>query len=218
MYIAPAKFAKKKVKRKVSRKENKKNLEVRSIRYKRHPDYSLGASQIGAAIGVSTWCSRQEQWRLITGRKKFEGNERTRWGIIHEEMALREYQAVTGFSVGNTLKDQKVMRKAYLRATPDGFTATHILEIKCPYNQKIPQQPTPQYMAQVQLQMYLTNGKYNKAHLFYWTPKNFRVFEIGFDRNYVNEMLELADEFWSYVLDDIEPPRKRKPTLHIYKH
>ena len=70
-------------------------------------------------------------------------------------------------------------------------------------------------MAQCQINMMITQRP--ACHLAYWTPTDFKIFEFGRDDEYIEKSLPILKEFWQYVLDDVEPKRKKKPILPTIK-
>lgn len=178
----------------------------------------LTGSMVGAALGMNKYCSRQEAWRLLTKRKVFEGNEMTEWGNEHEKDALMAYEVHTGDIADYALDDQVFFIDPindWLGCTPDGFNGIKLLEFKCPYSQKIPDDVPAHYMAQCQINMMITQRP--ACHLAYWTPTDFKIFEFGRDDEYIEKSLPILKEFWQYVLDDVEPKRKKKPILPTIK-
>ena len=172
----------------------------------------LTASMVGAAIGVNKFCSRQKAWRLAVGQEVFEGNEMTAWGNDHESEACKQYEVETGEIVQQSLGNQIFYTfEDWLGATPDGKTNNFLIEFKCPFSQKIPDEVPPHYMAQVQVGMKITNRLI--AHLCYWTPEKLKVFEIKYSDEYWQAVLPLMLEFNQYLKDDVEPKRKKKPIL-----
>jgi len=166
----------------------------------------LGASQFAAAIGISPYTSRAEQWRLMTGRKTFDGNDATRHGNECEPIAVSEYEAITGLIV---VDRQRFFAKDYLGTHVDGIASGRVTEFKCPIAGLYDDVP-PHYMAQVQGQMYLAD--LTECHFVAWTPDELRIWKVARSDEYVSWMLPMLDEFWSMVQKDIEPPRlKRKP-------
>ena len=71
-------------------------------------------------------------------------------------------------------------------------------------------------MAQIQTGMFITNKPL--AHLCYWTPEHLKVFEVKFNNDYWQAVFPLVQEFHQYLLDDVEPKRKKKaafPTVDV---
>lgn len=177
-------------------------------------DGRITASMVGACLGVNPYCSRQEAWRLLTKRKKFEGNEMTQWGNDHEKDALMAYESLTGELVDFALDDQKFIIDHsfdWLGGTPDGRIDNILAEFKCPYSLKIPDEVPLHYIAQCQINMRLTET--DRCHLTYWTPEKTKVFSFSWSLEYEEKALDILQEFRQYLLDDKEPKRKKKPNL-----
>lgn len=166
----------------------------------------LGASQFAAAIGISPYTSRAEQWRLMTGRKTFDGNDATRHGTECEPLAVAAYEAHTGEIV---VDQQRWYGLDYFGTHIDGRTSTNLVECKCPFAGIYDEVPV-HYMPQVQGQMWL--AKVNRCHFVAWTADEFRIWEVEFEIDYFRWMVPLLEEFWQCVQNDVEPARlKRKP-------
>lgn len=177
----------------------------------------LTASEIGAAIGVNPYCSRQKLWRIKTGREPvFLGNEATDRGEDHEQDAIFEYEVRTGNIV---LPAPLVLHPAidFLAASPDGYiNSDGLIEAKCPTNGVHDHIPD-HYYAQIQCQLECTARFYCVFASWYGDQSgtlDYRDFIVFRDERYWNQVLPLATEFWDYVKRDVEPPRfKRKPTF-----
>lgn len=167
----------------------------------------LGASQFAAAIGVSPYASRAEQWRLMTGRKTFDGNDATRHGEANEDNAVAAYEAHTGEIV---IDRQRWYSFEYMGTHIDGMASGLVTEFKCPFVGTYEDVPE-HYMPQIQGQMQLAHA--DACHFVAWNPDELRVWLVLRNVDYWNWMLPLLEQFWECVQKDIEPPRlKRKPT------
>lgn len=94
-------------------------------------------------------------------------------------------------------------------ASPDGLADDFTLEIKCPMNSNTHEKYTnydkidPKYKAQIQLQMHISKRK--KAILAVADvnfEKNKRVtqVEIDYDEEYVNQLIQDAEKFWTEAI------------------
>ena len=172
----------------------------------------LTASMVGAAIGVNKYCSRQKAWRLAVGKENFEGNEMTAWGNDHESEACKRYEVETGEIVQESLDSQRFyLFEDWLGATPDGKTNDFLIEFKCPYSQKIPDEVPDHYMSQIQVGMQLV--EMDVCHLVYWTPQEFVIFEVQKDIKYYEQILPLMKDFYSDMQKKEPPKRQKKPKL-----
>lgn len=166
----------------------------------------LGASQFAAAIGISPYTSRAEQWRLMTGRKTFDGNDATRHGNECEPIAIATYEAHTGEIV---IDRQRWYALEEFGTHIDGRAGLTITEFKCPVAGLYDDVPA-HYMAQIQGQMWIADM--DECHFVAWTPDELRIWEVGYSLDYVQWMHPLLKEFWGLVQNDVEPARlKRKP-------
>ena len=93
----------------------------------------IGASEAGAALGFSPFCSPRELYLQKIGEApETEENEAMRWGNLLEPIVAREYERVTG----NRIASQQVFLREEvggvpLLATLDGMVSdTHLVEIK----------------------------------------------------------------------------------------
>tara|TARA_R110000796_G_scaffold232457_2_gene350735 strand:- start:1185 stop:1763 length:579 start_codon:yes stop_codon:yes gene_type:complete len=171
----------------------------------------LTGSMVGAAIGANPHCSRQKAFRLITKQEVFEGNEMTEWGNEHEKDGILAYESITGDIVFKSNDDQEFVECGFIGITPDGFTDSHYIEVKCPWSQKIPEEVPPHYMAQIQVGMQVLGM--GQTHLVYWTPERTVIFEVARSAEYWTQILPLMQEFNQYLADNVEPKRKKKPVL-----
>tara|TARA_R110000782_G_scaffold221552_1_gene308743 strand:+ start:233 stop:820 length:588 start_codon:yes stop_codon:yes gene_type:complete len=172
----------------------------------------LTASMVGAAIGVNKYCSRQKAWRLAVGKENFEGNEMTAWGNNYESEACKSYEVETGEIVQESLDSQRFyLFEDWLGATPDGKTNDFLIEFKCPFFQKIPDEVPDHYMAQIQVGMQLVGM--DACHLVYWTLQQFVIFEVQKDIKYYEQILPLMKDFYSDMQKKEPPKRQKKPKL-----
>jgi putative phage-type endonuclease len=166
----------------------------------------LTASQFAAAAGISPYTSRAEQWRLITGRKTFEGNAATEHGNDCEPIAVAAYEAFTGDLV---LARQEWFQREHYGTHVDGMVSDRVVEVKCPVGAMYEDVP-PHYMPQIQGQMMLAGAE--DCHFVAWTPNELRIWRVPIDTKYWEWLRPFLEEFWQYVQNDAEPPRlARKP-------
>ncbi len=175
----------------------------------------LTASVFASAIGVG-YDSRQKLWRQLTGREeRFSGNPATEWGKDNEIHAITAYEVYTGDIVQSAGGKQGFVISAshdWLGCTPDGFVGSDIVvEAKCPASMQVYGKVPDHYMPQIQGQMFITERKL--AHFICWTPEGLEIHEVQFDVQYWQQCFELLAEFWECFKNDVEPPRRKKPTL-----
>lgn len=92
-----------------------------------------------------------------------------------------------------------------IAATPDGITSDAVIEVKCPTSETTKNNyikngvVAKKYVAQVQLQMYVTNmkkGYFCVAHPDFEISKNVDIILIESDDEYINELLSTVSSFW----------------------
>lgn len=167
----------------------------------------LTASCFGAALGLSPYLSRQALWRQLTGREPpFAGNVATDWGEQHEPIAISAYEEQTGNIV---LPAPFVPMEEWSGCSPDGYVGDGLIEVKCPYSQKMYETWPDHYRVQVIGQLAITGRKW--CDCWCWTPQVARIVErIEYRQSEWAEVLLGLTMFWRYVLDDEEPPRQAK--------
>ena len=171
----------------------------------------LTGSMVGAAIGVNPHCSKQKAYRLIKGEEVFEGNEMTEWGNLHEADGILSFEAITGDLVDKANEKQEFIEWEFLGVTPDGYTSTHYIEVKCPYSQVIPAEVPPHYMAQIQVGMQVTGM--GQAYLIYWTPEETAIFKVARSAEYWEQIFPLMVAFNECLKAGEPPKRAGKPKL-----
>lgn len=180
----------------------------------------LTASVFANAIGIG-YDSRQKLWRQLTGREeRFQGNASTEWGSNNEINAITAYEVATGEIVDSAGDKQGFVihpHHDWLGCTPDGYVGSEIvIEAKCPASMQVYGKVPDHYMTQIQGQMFITGRKL--AHFICWTPEEFEVYEVPLDIRYWDDCMIALAEFWECVKNDIEPPRKKKPTLKTVEY
>jgi putative phage-type endonuclease len=184
----------------------------------------LTASNFGAAIGINPYMSRQKLFRTLKGREpKFEGNEMTEWGNLHEMTAVNAYEADQGVTVlksGNGQEFVIGVEHDWMGCTPDGFAMDDkIVEVKCPWSKMYSEIPA-YYMAQIQGQMAITGEKSCDFVVWFLEDKEgdtadaeLAVWRVEFSEEYWAVELELLKKFWASVQADEEPKRSKKPVM-----
>lgn len=169
-------------------------------------DGYLSASQFASAAGICPYNSRAEAWRLITGRKTFDGNDATRHGEDCEPLAVAAYEARTGEIVTDR---QRWFEHEHFGTHIDGRAGTVVTEFKCPVSGLYEDVPA-HYMAQIQGQMRLVGAP--ACHFVAWTQDELRIWAVEYSDEYWLWLRPLLDQFWKFVETDEEPARlKRKP-------
>ena len=87
-------------------------LEVGSSAWHDYRKSGLGASEVGAVLGVCPWKTPVDVWLEKTGRTEpFAGNNATYWGTLLEDLVAREYAKKIGKKVR---RYGFMMRRGYL--------------------------------------------------------------------------------------------------------
>ena len=170
----------------------------------------LTASQFGAALGLSPYCSRQELWRQLTGRTDpFAGNEATEWGEAHEKDALHAYEVATGRLIEPSAF---IPFSDWSGCSPDGWVMDGdkrgIVEAKAPYSQRIYADIPDHYRAQVIGQLGITRADF--ADFIVWTPYEHRIWRVEAEPQTWDRMEIALREFWECVKQDKEPKRAKR--------
>ena len=142
----------------------------------------ITGSRIGSVLGVNPYKSRadllDEMALELNGvSSDFKGNRATRHGELHEPIAVKAYEDETGHSVA----ERGIIIHAeydFLAYSPDGLVTTNggdekLLEIKCPYSNRIPAKIPAYYRAQVQLGMEVMGLQ--SCDFYYWTRGTTRL-------------------------------------------
>jgi putative phage-type endonuclease len=178
----------------------------------------LTASVFASAIGIG-YDSRQKLWRQLTGREeRFAGNTATAWGHENEKHAILAYEVLSGEIVEACGDKQGFVihpEHDWLGCTPDGYVTTSegeiVIEAKCPASMQLYGKVPDHYMPQVQGQMAITER--NLAHFICWTPEAVEVYEVPRNEEYWKMCFEFLNDFWQCVQNDVEPSKRKKPTL-----
>jgi predicted phage-related endonuclease len=169
------------------------------------------ASQAWSAV-----YDRKKLWREKTFREPpFKGNEMTQWGNDNEENALLAFEKHMN-DICESSNKLLVHPNLPVGATSDAFLNGAVVEVKCPFSQKIYPTIPDRYWVQMQIQMLvaLANGFKNAVAAHF----DFHTELVQYDQEFIDWYIPKAQEFISYVQDDKEPPRyKRKPEFNFNK-
>ena len=177
-----------------------------SQQYKEATKSLLTASAFGAAIGLNPYQSRQQLWRIKTGREVFEGNPNTDYGERSEKYAIAKYEAITGELVE---KARFCTNPNYptFGATPDGFVGGRLLEAKCPVSGLYKQIPV-YYLAQMVGQMEIADT--DVCDFIAWEPEDYKLWKVSRSAAAWEVMLPLLNSMVEAIRTDKEPPRFKK--------
>ncbi len=159
-------------------------------------------------LGVNPYKSRddllKEMALEINGvSSDFKGNAATRHGELHEPVAMASYQQETGHAV----KELGILlhtEYSFLAYSPDGLITTSsgdekLLEIKCPYSNRIPRQIPAYYKAQVQLGMEVMGLA--ECDFYYWTRGTTRLTTGRRSESWFESVLPALISFNDEMLD-----------------
>ncbi len=167
----------------------------------------LTASNVGAALGLCPWTSRNQAYQRAMGLDKFQGkafsemkglreqtnfikavlgtgNEATRWGTNHESDGILAYTAHTGNVVNNTgLHVHK--HSSWLAGSPDGLIGLEgLLEVKCPYYRKrdgsrLHKEIPMHYYMQMTLCLEVCERQW--CDFISWSPEGYEIYRLTRD-------------------------------------
>ena len=173
------------------------------------------ASNVGAILGLSPYADRDSVMRSMVrehfgAKSEFDGNIATQWGNDHEGEALAALESDQGVFVQACGSIQHP-KNEWLAASPDGLVDSNtVVEVKCPFKKEIFNLSTrPDYMAQVQIQMYCTER--TKGLFGVWVPGYIEVTPVEIDTLWLCEVLPMLmafhDEYMEIIGDkDLSAP------------
>ena len=176
-------------------------------------------STIGAILGNSPFMKREDVIRAKVrerhgAEKEFIGNAATDWGQENEGNALAAFENLFGHIV---LEDGLKVHESlhFIGYSPDGIVNDRLLEIKCPYSKKIPDEVPQHYIDQVQLGMEVYG--LNETFFFYWTPDFSSCNTIKRDKDYFNDVIKPAAlEFRQELNDEMSNPNHLEPLVQDF--
>ena len=144
----------------------------------------LTASNVGSALGLCPWTSRQQAFNRAMGLDKFIGNDATRWGTANESNGILAYTAHTGNVVDATGLHVH-NSTSWLAGSPDGLIGTEgMLEVKCPYWRKkdgsrVHKEIPTHYYLQMQLCLEICERKW--CDYISWSPEGYAIYRVTYD-------------------------------------
>ena len=168
----------------------------------------LTASDYANAAGlVKAYQSRAHAWKVKIGAIDVEVNPAMQFGIDNEENARDDYEVATG-NISMPTGFHVHPDHDWLGASPDGVISGDVLhEVKCrataPYTNV-----SSLHFCQIQGQLACTGLE--RCHYQSWTPDAQRIWEVEFNKDYWEWLVPYLQEFWSYVQDVKEPPRRKR--------
>lgn len=165
----------------------------------------------GAILGLSPYMTRADAMRsmvraAIGEPSEFTGNVATEYGTAHESTAIVDFQMTTEHRVKPAYF---VMHEDWLGASPDGYVSDGgLIEVKCPYGLRKDPLPIfkspneqPHYVAQMQVQMYVTRTKH--CHFWQWSTHGTSHHYVEYDQAWIGENLPRLRQFHAEYLDEV---------------
>jgi len=168
-------------------------------------------SIVGAILGLSPYMTRADAMRTMVRAalgepSEFTGNVATEYGTAHESIAIADFQMTTELRVKPAYF---VMHEDWLGASPDGYVSDGgLIEVKCPYGLRNDPAPIfkapheqPHYVAQMQVQMYVTKTKH--CHFWQWSTHDARRHIVEYDQAWIDQYLPILRQFHAEYLDEL---------------
>jgi putative phage-type endonuclease len=178
-------------------------------------------SSVGGILGISPFTTRDAVMRAMVRDAKGAPSEfpnpvppPVAWGTAMESHAIAEFEMVTSEAVTPA---PFVPFEDWLGASPDGYVSDgRLIEVKCPYflrNDPTPVfiQPVdlPHYMAQMQVQMYVTG--YTSCWFFQWSPHGYSNKLIHRDDDWLAANIPRLKQFWAEYIEELDNPDHLQP-------
>lgn len=173
------------------------------------------ASKLASYMHLNPYRTRILSWKIATGRREEDDlseNVMVKWGNDHEDIARKEYEQATGYTVYET--GMWFDNRHNIGASPDGIIemedgTLRLLEIKCPWLRVLHDGVPERYMPQLQAGMHIVGCA--TCDYVCWTPTGTRVTTVKRDPEYyTTRILPAVKDFLHYVREDIQPPRNNK--------
>jgi putative phage-type endonuclease len=175
----------------------------------------IGGSDAAAAIGINPYKTKVDLYSEKIGQAEpFEGNERTYWGNMLEQPVANCLSEKTGFKLRKHSQTLIAANHSFMGCHLD-FKVTGqpiVVEIKTggfftrkEWGPSGSDEIPDQYLIQVHHQM-ICSG-YDKALVgVLLGGQEFRHYEIGFDKDLAQIIIEKETEFWQHVTTRTPPP------------
>lgn len=151
----------------------------------------LTASNLGSALGLCPWTTRQQAYNRAMGLERFVGNDATRYGTANEPNGILAYSAHTGNVVDNTGLHVHP-HTSWLAGSPDGLIGSEgMLEVKCPFWRKKDgsrvhkEIPSHYYL---QMNLCLECSERNWCDFISWSPEGYKIYRQTRDKE-LHELL-----------------------------
>ena len=179
----------------------------------------LTGSRVGAILGLNPYSKPDDVLREMIreahgAEREFVGNIATDWGNKHENTALAEYENATASMVIST-GFYAHTDYVWLGASPDGIIGEGLIEVKCPFSQKIKTlAEQPHYAAQVQLQLEVTDKSW--CDFVTWTPDQLVIERVKRDANWLTDNFDTLSRFHDRYLSELDNQIHLEP-LVLYR-
>lgn len=167
----------------------------------------ITGSKISAILDISPFTKKKDVLREMVreyhgAEREFEGNHVTQWGVDHESVAINAYEIKTGHLV----QEEGIIHheNGWLSYSPDGVVGKKLIEVKCPYSKKIPDEVPDHYLAQVQCGMYVMG--LDDCDFVYWTPAEFKIFHVKKSERWADVVVPKLKEFHDLYLSELDNP------------
>jgi len=186
----------------------------------------VGASEAGAAIGVSKWETRHDLWMYKTLRwAKPDMTPDMKRGHDMEPYAIRLAKEIYGIEITDRQKEYQ-SDDGRIRAHVDGIipdyeciegvpplygvTGPGVSEVKCPRSGRVSrlvaEGPDQDMLCQVQVQMHLAGLQWARLIILDYDDRDVRCVDIAYDQLVAEEIIRRIYEFLAMVDEDREPP------------
>lgn len=174
----------------------------------------ITASRVGAILGLSPHAAADDVLREMVrerhgAEREFKGNIATQWGTDHEDTAIEKYEQETGrLVISHGFMSHPTIE--WLGASPDGLAEEGLIEVKCPYSQKLESlTDRVDYVAQVQIQMEVADREW--CDFVMWAPDNMTTERLGRDRDWFSRTKTKIEAFYNRYLSELDNPAHLEP-------
>ena len=189
---------------------------------------TIGASEIGAILGVNPYMSPVDVWMVKTLRKpEFAGNEATERGLILEPAIASWFAKQSKYKIDASQVRHFASR--YCSATPDftyefddpnkgkvfGLLETKSTGMRINYSENIPEY----WFLQGVFQCAVVGNVTEFTIAYLCGGLNFGAETYAYDAEFGKQLLEFADEWYEqYVIADVAPePKTAEDVKKLYK-
>lgn len=163
------------------------HLQQRSEAWLRARDKKVTCSNVGALLGLVSYTPRQKAYERALGKSAFEGNDATKHGVLHEQDGINAYTSRTGNNVEETGLHQHNLYH-WLAGSPDGLVGeTGMVEVKCPYYNKVHMSIPDHYWLQMNLLLEITDREW--CDFLSWSPNATTLFRVYREPTTLNRLM-----------------------------